>query len=110
MATKKVPDYARNLSRIRRAEQMTLKALATKCGLSESHLSQIERGQKEPSLTTLTTLAAALGVQLGALFNERGTPTLTSAVFKLLAWQKKHGVTDHELAKMKRILLVLRDN
>lgn len=109
MAKSTPPDYARNLRRIRLAQKMMLKTLAAECGFSESHLSQIERGQKEPSLGTLHTIATALGVQLGALFNERGVPTLTSAAFKLVAWQKKHNVTDQELMKMKRMLLILRE-
>lgn len=43
---------------------MTLQDLADACGLSVPFLSQVERDLAMPSLTSLTSIAAALGVEM----------------------------------------------
>ena len=52
-----------------RREQLglTLRTLADKSGVSSSMISDIERGAKSPTLTTLSSVAAALGLSLAAL-------------------------------------------
>ena len=46
---------------------LTLRALASKSGISPSMISDIERGAKSPTISTLAVLAAALGAPLSAL-------------------------------------------
>src|SRR5262245_42666745 len=46
---------------------LTLRALASKSGISPSMISDIERGAKSPTISTLAALAAALGAPLSAL-------------------------------------------
>ncbi|HLJ28293.1 MAG TPA: helix-turn-helix transcriptional regulator [Candidatus Angelobacter sp.] len=38
-----------------------------KCGIENAHMSRLENGKKEPKLTTLRTLADALGVTISEL-------------------------------------------
>jgi len=52
------------LKEARTAQDLTLKELAEHTGLSVSYLSDIERGRTNPSLSTLETLAAALGMSV----------------------------------------------
>ena len=47
--------------------QLTLRALAARSGVSASMISDIERGAKSPTITTLAQLATALGVAVAAL-------------------------------------------
>src|SRR5260221_8017465 len=47
--------------------KLTLRALATKSGISPSMISDIERGAKSPTISTLAQLSAALGVAVSAL-------------------------------------------
>jgi transcriptional regulator with XRE-family HTH domain len=55
--------------RVRRLEAgLTLKRLATVVGVSQSLISQVERGLASPSITTLRRIAAALEVPIAALF------------------------------------------
>ncbi len=61
---------ASNLKQIRTKRGISLSALAEAAGLSKSTLSALERGQGNPSLDTLWTLARALNVPLHALFTE----------------------------------------
>ena len=46
--------------------------LADKAGLSRVYLNQLEAGKRDPSLSTLTRLARALGVKLEALVGAEG--------------------------------------
>jgi transcriptional regulator with XRE-family HTH domain len=48
----------------RRRLTLTLQDLADRCGLSVPFLSQVERDRAMPSLTSLTSIASALGVEM----------------------------------------------
>ncbi len=47
---------------------LTLKELATKAGVSSSHLGRIERGERFPSARTLVKIAKPLGFEENELF------------------------------------------
>ena len=54
----------------RRMRRLTLKQVARETGVTESFLSQVERGACNPSVGTLHNIAAALGLQLVDFFAE----------------------------------------
>jgi transcriptional regulator with XRE-family HTH domain len=56
------------LRELREARNISMRALATKSGLSANALSMIERGKTSPSVSTLYKLADALGVSITAFF------------------------------------------
>ena len=58
----------RRLRERRTAEQLTLKQLANRTGLSVSLISQIELGKSAASMSTMHKLAAALGVKMTFFF------------------------------------------
>ena len=66
----------RNLAELRSVRGMTLQSLADLTGYTVSYLSQIERGESVPSLSGLASVAAALGVEMRALFKEVAGPRL----------------------------------
>jgi transcriptional regulator with XRE-family HTH domain len=70
MASNVLGPIALNLKQIRTKRGVSLSALAEIAQLSKSTLSELERGQGNPSLDTLWTLARALNVPLHALFTE----------------------------------------
>jgi transcriptional regulator with XRE-family HTH domain len=57
---------------IRMSSGLTLRAVAQAAGVSESLISQIERGLASPSIATLRALASALDVTVAALFLSAG--------------------------------------
>jgi transcriptional regulator with XRE-family HTH domain len=59
---------------VRRHRGWSLRELGQASGLSVTTVHQIEAGRTSPGLGTLQSLAAALGVPLGALFDERRRP------------------------------------
>ena len=56
------------LRAIRHLRRATLKSVAERAELSESFLSQVERGKASASIASLTRIAAALGVNVADLF------------------------------------------
>ena len=56
------------LRAIRRLRRATLLTVSQRAGLSESFLSQVERGKANASIASLTRVAAALGVHITDLF------------------------------------------
>lgn len=56
------------LRELREARNISMRALATKSGLSANALSMIERGRASPSVSTLYKLSDALGVSITSFF------------------------------------------
>ena len=56
------------LRELREARNISMRALATKSGLSANALSMIERGRASPSVSTLYKLAEALGISITSFF------------------------------------------
>lgn len=60
---------ARRVSDFRAARGLSLDALATRCGVSRSMLSLVERGESSPTAVVLEKIATGLGVPLASLFD-----------------------------------------
>jgi transcriptional regulator with XRE-family HTH domain len=56
------------LRAIRQLRRKTLKSVATAAGISESFLSQLERGRTNATIATLQRLSTALGIEVSDLF------------------------------------------
>jgi transcriptional regulator with XRE-family HTH domain len=67
-------DLGERLKAIRLLRRKTLKEVAAKAGVSESFLSQVERGRTGASVASLQRLAAALGIEVSDLFASDGLP------------------------------------
>ena len=65
-------DVGGRLRQVRRARRRTLREVAQAAGISESFLSQLERGRANASVATLRRVAGALGVGIGDLFQYGG--------------------------------------
>jgi transcriptional regulator with XRE-family HTH domain len=61
-------DLGRRIRRFREDRGLSLRALAQAAGVSESFLSQVERGVASPSVASLRRVAQALGESVGSLF------------------------------------------
>jgi transcriptional regulator with XRE-family HTH domain len=57
----------KRLREIRSAKHLSQAAIAKRAGLSREYVLRLEAGQQDPSLSTLTALAKALGVPVTAL-------------------------------------------
>src|SRR5512134_4190836 len=105
------------LRELREARNISMRALATRSGLSANALSMIERGRASPSVSTLYKLADALGVSITSFFgseiekkqiifvkaNERPHVSFTRGVFEGLGGEQFVG-------RIEPFLLTLESN
>lgn len=56
-----------NMKRIRLAKHMSQGDICRKLGLGRSYISNVESGKNNPTLSTITKLAEALGVKIEEL-------------------------------------------
>lgn len=56
-----------NMKKIRLAKQMSQGDICRKLGLGRSYISNVESGKNNPTLSTITKLAQALGVSIDEL-------------------------------------------
>jgi transcriptional regulator with XRE-family HTH domain len=68
-------DVGERLRAIRKLRRVTLRTVAERADLSESFLSQVERGRANASVASLKRIAAALGVNVADLFEPNGRPS-----------------------------------
>jgi transcriptional regulator with XRE-family HTH domain len=61
----------RNVRRLRAAAGLSQAALAERMGVDRAYVSGLELGERNPTVITLWHVAQALGVRVGALFDER---------------------------------------
>jgi transcriptional regulator with XRE-family HTH domain len=82
-------DLGERLKAIRLLRRKTLKEVAAAAGVSESFVSQVERGRTGASVATLQRLAAALGIEVSDLFAANGLPrprVLRREARELVVW------------------------
>lgn len=80
-----VSKVAETLRAVRKEQQLTLDELAQRSGVSRSMLSQIERGESNPTLATLWNLTQALGVDFAGLLGAEAAVSQTSGHVERLA-------------------------
>jgi transcriptional regulator with XRE-family HTH domain len=68
---KAIRAFGAEVKRRREASRMTIPELAARSGVSEGHVSTVERGIRDPSLATMEKLAAGLGASVGDLLGYR---------------------------------------
>jgi DNA-binding XRE family transcriptional regulator len=61
---------AREVRELRRERHLTQKQLAAASGINQAEISRIERGQTNPTASTLAALLAPLGARLGVVKSE----------------------------------------
>lgn len=65
-----------NLKRLRTEQSLSLDSLASASGVSKSRLGQIERGEANPSISTVWQIATALHVEFSALVSTPRSETV----------------------------------
>ena len=82
-------ELGERLRAIRLLRRLTLREVAESAGVSESFVSQLERGRSNASVATLQRLATALGIEISDLFAgeaQAGPRVLRRAERQLLEW------------------------
>ncbi|WP_226346972.1 helix-turn-helix domain-containing protein [Agilicoccus flavus] len=90
---------------LRTEKALTVQQLADRAGVSRRLLTQIEHGQANPSLVTVTRLARALGTEFTALLDDAAPAapiTVRGPDEHVLVWSSDAGSTAHLLASTSR--------
>lgn len=74
-----------HIRKIRKKCGLTLEALSEKADVSPVFLSDVERGRKEPSVTTLRKIAGALGIKIAYLVKPVEPKTAGEKTIEILA-------------------------
>jgi transcriptional regulator with XRE-family HTH domain len=69
------PDVGVTMRRLREERGLSLRQVADRAGLTQSFLSQVERGLTSPSVASLRKVAQAYGVPLAAFFQGAAVPS-----------------------------------
>ena len=90
------------LREIRKEKKLSVKRITQLCNISQSYYYQIEKGEREPSISTLNNICVALGVTVNDLL---GYDPLYTGAEKVRISQKPQVVSDEEALKSIAILL-----
>ena len=63
-------DISKRLKNLRTAKKVSVYRLSQLSGVSETHIRDLERGDRNPSIDTISKLATAMGLSLPELLNE----------------------------------------
>lgn len=91
-----VSSLGKHLKQMRKEKTLTLEQLSKKSGISRSMLSQIERGETNPTFGTLWNLSRALGVEMSELVEEFETNTANQVRIERLSAQNTPRLTNQQ--------------
>lgn len=92
-------DIAERLKTVRKSKDISVYKLSQLSGVSETHIRDLERGDRNPSFDTLSRLVKPMGLSLSELFNESDDVAFLNEdekelieCFRLLAKDKADGL------------------
>lgn len=83
-------DISKRLKDVRKAKEISVYKLSQLSGVSETHIRDLERGDKNPSLDTLAKITAPLGMSLSDLLNENDDVSYLNEKEKILVECFRH--------------------
>ncbi len=83
-------EIGEKIKSLRKAKGWKSGTLATRAGLSPSYIPMLEQGTKCPTVETLDTICAALGVTLAEFFTEQKDANSDDKVSSLTASQREY--------------------
>lgn len=101
--------FGNKLKYIRRSLKITQEELALKCGMEASHIGQLERGEKNPTLNTLYRISNGLNISIPELIdfeNELIFEEQDEVTNKLLSYLKE--MDSNEKNQILDIIKVLK--
>lgn len=97
MAQATEPNVGTRLRSLRHQQELSLRALAERCGLSINAISQIERGENSPTVSSLHRLATALNVPITDFFQADARQTVVFVKRELALQAQSSGVVMESL-------------
>ncbi len=102
-------DIGARITVLRNQRGIRLVALASAAGLAHSHLSDIEKGKKLPSITKLRAICDALGITLADFFapTGEGVETLPPELRRFL--DNARDLSPEQLAALEHVIRAFKE-
>ncbi len=71
-------EYGTRLRELRKAKGYSIYRIHQETGLSQGHISDLEKGINQPKIETLQRVLAPMGITLAEFFNENGETSILS--------------------------------
>lgn len=94
-------DIAKKITQLRTDRNLTVNKLANLAGLSQGFVRQIELGEKNPTVESLSLICDALNISLSDFFLETDTQPRQKLIEKLN--QNISGLSDEEIVALIKI-------
>lgn len=95
---------ARRIRSLRERQGMTQEEFATRCGISVSFASLLERGERSPSYETLLQMADALGIPPAELFRSDSSPGYDDAYYsKLVEFARRRKLSRPQVDRLMAV-------
>lgn len=102
-------DLGQRIRHLRKRAGISARALASKAGLTQSHLSKLETGAAKPSLEALERICRAMGISLAEFFavgeEQSGLP---AHIDELL--QELKSLTPKQAKHLREFVAAMREN
>ena len=101
---------ARRIRSLRQREGMTQEEFASRCGISVSFASLLERGERSPSYETMLQIAEALELPLAELFRNAGGPSYDDPYYsKLVEFARRRKLSRAQVDRLIAVGQVVFD-
>ena len=102
-------ELGQRIKYLRKRAGMSASRLASKAGLTQSHLSKLETGAAKPSLEALERICQAMGVRLAEFFAAgEEQPGLPAHIDELL--QELKSLTPKQATHLREFVAAMREN
>lgn len=97
MSESETVNVGQRIRLLREQHNLSLRALAKKCGLSINAISKIERGENSPTVASLHLLASALQVPITEFFREESSQTTVFVKHSQRSYSQHNGMNIESL-------------
>ncbi|HXN41500.1 MAG TPA: helix-turn-helix transcriptional regulator [Myxococcaceae bacterium] len=95
---------ARRIRSLRERQGITQEEFATRCGISVSFASLLERGERSPSYETLLQMADALDIPLAELFRSAANPSYDDSYYsKLVEFARRRKLSRPQVDRLMAV-------
>jgi transcriptional regulator with XRE-family HTH domain len=93
--------FARRIRALRERQGITQEDFASRCGISVSFASLLERGERSPSYETMLQIADALDIPLSELFRNAGVPSYDDPYYsKLIEFARRRKLSRAQVDRL----------
>ena len=99
-------EIGKRIRNYRLQQNMSQDDLAEKCGMHPTYIGQIERGEKNATIESISKIASGLNVSLSTLFEHLEEYTETDNTYPSIAYNLVQSVSESDQEKLVEIIRI----